>query len=330
MSEADANDEFILNSKPAIPNKFLNADGTYSTLGDIMSEMIDTELFIIVDELPSEGDLQKIYLLPDGEGGFIEYRWTGTKWDKIGVADIDLSNYSTKQEMEVMINTSDTAILDSSKSYTDSVIAQYIGTARLPNVYQEVEYIKSTGTQYIDTGFYPRATNTNIIVENKFNKSVLSGYQCILGARTDTTGYLGMMLPSFIRNEIRIQGIVPAQNIDGTYSINTDYVFKAELNPDDAKNFYIDETLRKQVINKANKSDTGGNLYLFALNQDGANWFFNGKLYYCKIWQDDILVRDFVPCYRKSDDEIGMYDLVNAVFYTNDGTGSFIAGPKVN
>lgn len=71
-------------AKPAIPNKFLNADGTYSTLEELIGGMVDTEIFIVVEELPESGNEQKIYLVPDGEGGFIEYHWTGSAWDPIG------------------------------------------------------------------------------------------------------------------------------------------------------------------------------------------------------------------------------------------------------
>ena len=54
------------------------------------------------------------------------------------------------------------------------------------------------------------------------------------------------------------------------------------------------------------------------------------RLYKLKMWTDDILVRDFIPCYRKSDNVVGMYDLVNGKFYTNEGTGEFVKGPDVN
>ena len=49
----------------------------------------------------------------------------------------------------------------------------------------------------------------------------------------------------------------------------------------------------------------------------------NARIYYAKIWSDGALVRDFVPAVRKADNVIGMYDRINDVFYTNDGTGSF-------
>jgi hypothetical protein len=42
-----------------------------------------------------------------------------------------------------------------------------------------------------------------------------------------------------------------------------------------------------------------------------------------------VLVRNFIPCYRKSDNVIGMYDVINDAFYTNSGTGTFIKGPNI-
>ena len=108
------------NNKPALPNKFLNPDGTYSTLNEIIASMVDTSLFVIVDELPASGDEEKIYLVPDGKGGFTEYHWTGSKWDPIGEVEIDLSNYSTTQEMMNAIETACLAILNSAETYANN------------------------------------------------------------------------------------------------------------------------------------------------------------------------------------------------------------------
>lgn len=119
-------------SKPALPNKWLNPDGTYSTLNEIIASMVDTSLFVIVDELPATGNEQKIYLLSDGKGGFVEYHWTGDKWDPIGTVEIDLSNYSTTQEMMNAIEASALVTLNSAKAYTDEQIA---GIAVDPQVF---------------------------------------------------------------------------------------------------------------------------------------------------------------------------------------------------
>lgn len=50
--------------------------------------------------------------------------------------------------------------------------------------------------------------------------------------------------------------------------------------------------------------------------------------YSFKIWKGDTQLRDFIPCYRKSDNIAGMYDIVNEEFYTNCGSGQFLSGPE--
>lgn len=87
----------IYNSKVAIPNKFLNSDGTYSTLSEIIAGAVDTELFIVVEELPPTGEPNKIYLLVNGDK-LIEYIWINDTWDPIGMVEFDINNYYTKTE----------------------------------------------------------------------------------------------------------------------------------------------------------------------------------------------------------------------------------------
>lgn len=53
-------------------------------------------------------------------------------------------------------------------------------------------------------------------------------------------------------------------------------------------------------------------------------------VYGFQIFHLGSLILNFIPCYRKSDNEPGMYDTVNNVFYTNAGTGTFIIGNDVN
>ena len=55
-------------SKPAIPNKFLNPDGSYSTLDELLGRMVDTTIFVVVDTLPTTGESNKIYLVPNNTG----------------------------------------------------------------------------------------------------------------------------------------------------------------------------------------------------------------------------------------------------------------------
>jgi hypothetical protein len=52
-------------------------------------------------------------------------------------------------------------------------------------------------------------------------------------------------------------------------------------------------------------------------------------VYSFKIYSNNDLVRDFVPCCRTSDDAIWLYDKVNDVFYTNSWTWTFTKWPDV-
>lgn len=76
--------------------------------------------------------------------------------------------------------------------------------------------------------------------------------------------------------------------------------------------------------------DTMYNMYLFAMrstNTAKLDHLATTKIYYCKIWDNDTLVRNFIPCINDNN-VIGMYDTVNSVFYSPSGTGSFRGGRK--
>ena len=152
-------------AKQALPNKFLNPDGSYSTLNEIIASMVDTSIYVIVDELPQEGNPQKIYLVPDGKGGFIEYHWTGTKWDPIGMIEFDLSNYSTTQEMMNAIEASALLTLNAAKDYADGLASNYdaAGSASTAETnaenYADTNFLKKTNTtSYTPSGDYNPAT----------------------------------------------------------------------------------------------------------------------------------------------------------------------------
>lgn len=191
-------------------------------------------------------------------------------------------------------------------------------TPRLPSEYQEVEYIESTGSQYIDTNvlsniigrFYLNAQFTEI--SDEINGSISSGVALDIG---------------IISNKFFLRNGAP-NDVTASADINR-HEFEV-----DTINFkcYIDET----VVSTASGSKPNFNLYLFARNNESLGvvttaYFCKQKLYSCKIYNlNNTLIRDFVPCYRKVDNVVGLYDLVNDVFYINTGTGTFLMGVEVN
>ena len=90
-----------------IPTKLsaLENDPNYATVEYVEAEIakIDTSLFIAVETLPNTDiDIHKIYIMPSNnpeEGNiFTEYIYANDKWEAIGTANIDLSNYYTKSQ----------------------------------------------------------------------------------------------------------------------------------------------------------------------------------------------------------------------------------------
>ena len=68
-------------------------------------------------------------------------------------------------------------------------------------------------------------------------------------------------------------------------------------------------------------------MYIFRAN--GANTTTQNKIYSCTVYDNQVKVRDFIPCYRKSDSVAWMYDLVNDVFYPSASSVPFVAWPEV-
>lgn len=58
---------------------------------------------------------------------------------------------------------------------------------------------------------------------------------------------------------------------------------------------------------------------------------FVGSYYWLKLTDKSTgnLVRDCIPAKRKSDSKVGLYDLINNVFYTNSGSGTLTYGVVV-
>ena len=171
----------------------------------------------------------------------------------------------------------------------------------LPSGYTQLEYIQSSGTQYIDTGLTcNKADNYQIKIDCELaNENKYAG----------ANGYLEYQ--ASIMNGVR-------GNLSVTY-----------------KN-YIETISVDNVVKKTSdwSSFNWSNVKIGILRLGGPNntWFSaniqSGKIYSCEIYKDDVLQRDYVPC-RNQSNEIGLYDVVNNIFYGNAGTGSFVAGAEV-
>jgi len=198
-----------------------------------------------------------------------------------------------------------------------------IDSAGLPSEYQQVEYIKSSGTQYIDTGL---SVNYNFKIDLTFYQDVdNNSFQQIFGIR----GY-GAQLGLFIRrkndNYIQYDYINRSININRTdvFPINTLHNVIIDKNK-----LYVDDNLITTVAEQSFDYTTNSLFLMANNNKDSSKDYAFCRLCKCKMWDNGTLARNFIPCYRISDNVIGMYDTVNDVFYTNQGTGTFLKGPNV-
>ena len=190
--------------------------------------------------------------------------------------------------------------------------------AKLPNGYTQLEYIESTGTQYIDTGFIANQ-DTRVIIDAKF-KTAPTYYAAIFGSRNgDTQGFWLYYRPA--------QGLFAYRY----GSTGTNYFVSA------------DPLMQNVFDANKNKITAGGNsstapedtfncastLYLFAVNATTSIGYTSKlTMYSCRIYDNNTIVRNYVPCINPNG-KIGLYDLVNEVFYDNDGSGEFISGSVV-
>ena len=197
--------------------------------------------------------------------------------------------------------------------------------SQLPTEYQEVEYIESSGTQYINTGVIP-TVDTGVKIRGHFT-SVQDSDNIILGASDQTSfdnGKPYSIDPFPDKVYFPFGGIVPdsTDTITTTQTKNKQYEYT--LNYMDSGKASVD-TLQMTLPTRT--SVTSNALYLFCLNGNGtAGYYSRFALEYLQITQGEIVIHDYVPCYRKADNVAGLYDLVTGTFLTNAGSGTFAVG----
>lgn len=208
--------------------------------------------------------------------------------------------------------------------------------AILPSGYTQLEYLQSSGTQYINTNmFYTHVKATYEIM------SVGSAYIAIFGSRTSSSssnqfafGYAAHQSPKLWRfdyeNEHQaLDSLTVGTELpwDGKHTISID---------SNNGSILIDNNLINLGFPASIEASSVLPLYLFALNTNGtAGEIGNTRIYSFKLYDTNFNfmtekpVLNLVPA-RNSSGALGMYDTISGKFYTNAGTGTFIAGPDTN
>ena len=198
---------------------------------------------------------------------------------------------------------------------------------RLPGEYQEVEWIESTGTQWINTRIpIDVFVNPNVTWILRFSLTNATRTQILGGA-----------------NSNKKQIVVISNRLRADWANASDPYFSAILSTNTVYTIsqrngiyeFIDGSgnIESFTITKWNGGSYPFVLFAKSTNEEGTAVETSTRAYmrlYSFTIFGDTEIANFIPCYRKSDSEIGMYDTVSKTFYTNAGTGAFLKGSDVS
>lgn len=210
----------------------------------------------------------------------------------------------------------------------DGVVLWSAKRARLPKEYQEVEYIHIPDGGYIDTGFIP-ANDTTFYIKVR----PISGYAF-------GTGQVPRLAISNATNSAVVQIYNVSNGANGLFEY---YVPDGKVDTEIFEiTTYSSEGYCQTWINGTTNGEMGpeaGRYWNMSFTNPmyiGA-WQYNATtlrtgttdVYAVRMSIGSTQYLDLVPAYRKADNTVGLYNLVNGQFLTNAGTGTMTVGPNV-
>jgi len=195
----------------------------------------------------------------------------------------------------------------------------------LPSGYRQLEYLESTGTQYIDTGISFSNNDDSMIIDLKFSYTEYQRVASILGAQHNNPN---LCITPFIWLNGNRQVYVLCGGSDRLYYISsTSYTSWGTVND---FHFSMDNGTYDSYFNTITSSGSyvknfplGYNIYLFRSNHPDGQ-YCKAKVWSFSLTYNSTLVRNFTPALRVADSKPGLYDLANNQFYTNAGSGEFL------
>lgn len=182
----------------------------------------------------------------------------------------------------------------------------------------EIEYLESTGTQYITTDIIPSSVYD---VELKMQSDSGNSFRTIIGS-VDTNYFIpvGVNGSNLLYTQVGSSPSYANTNISAT-SLKTihAYIRKDSIHID-VDSYGFQNTYSGPVSNLP--------FFIFARNtSNGAANIISAKLYFLKVRLDNVLVLDLIPV-RVG--QVGyLYDKIHKQLYGNSGAGAFTLGPDV-
>lgn len=195
---------------------------------------------------------------------------------------------------------------------------------RLPVEYQEVEYLESSGTQWIKTN-----------ISSRYSMTVESEIMFIIGRQdTYSVGFLDSTFRiganGYYNGRSQI-GYGTTYRIGAIMQSDAIYKYKTICKPGEQTVYLNDSLVNTYNMPQAEIELSGVKVGIFGrCKGETADLLSKARIYSLIISDNDESLGNFIPCYRKSDSEPGMYDTVSGTFFTNQGTGTFLVGNDVS
>lgn len=190
-------------------------------------------------------------------------------------------------------------------------------------LYTPLEYIQSTGTQYIDTGLTGKGAHTRIKVRLAKTQN---GTNYLFGARTTGTSKnfsalatLSTSTSGNCRSDYNASSGVLVADDDMYITV----IFEIDKNKnvttyrDSLGNVITTDTITLADF------ETDLTMLLFAIRNGASISYGFERIYSAEIWEDDVAMRNYIPV-LDSESIPCLYDLVNSTFNYNAGTGTFL------
>ena len=195
------------------------------------------------------------------------------------------------------------------------------GGSSVPSTYTQVEYITFNFDTYIDTGY--KFTSEIAKVKFDFNMTSFAANGGQMGGQNapdNTTALIVYNNWLYVGNNAFYISTLSTGRHNVELSANSGSVTVTTDNQQTYSNTYTGSI-------QSTNSWPFGTYYTSYINTLGG---IAGDLYSLQLYDNNVLVFNGVPARRNSDGVLGMYDTVTNTFFTNDGTGSFVAGPDMN
>ena len=203
----------------------------------------------------------------------------------------------------------------------DSTGTQTLLSKSLPTGYTQLEYLQSDGNQKFDTGIKP-SSNMRFVGKSYFQRTTTGADNYLFGSGSSYSNFVGLMATR--GNFWAGVGSASAAIVDDFPTIEDYYEFNFDYSYNETT-ATLNSNLGNGTLTYSDSTLTTANIYLFDRSTAGGTWLT--RFYSFTIYSENVLVRNFVPA-KNSSNVIGMYDLVEGKFYTNQGTGTFTAGAE--